>query len=97
MEKKNIKANPDLDADITPEERALLNDSLFLDPLSGDDSRLKHSQLDNTDFDGEPLNELCSEDDFSGHDLDIPIADEQNENEADDDEENSGYSVADTE
>lgn len=97
MEKKLSADLQESEADITPQEKALLEESLFLDPLSGDDLRLKHSQLDSTDFDGEPLNEHSSADDFSGNDLDIPPSDEQDNIDGDDDEENSGYSVADTE
>ena len=87
------------ETDITPEERALLDEAISNDPLSYDNARLKNSQLDNTDYDGEPLNEMSSADDASGNDLDIPGAEEDDENEllGEEDEENNGYSIADTE
>ena len=85
--------------DITPAERAMLDETLYNDSLSDDDNRLKNSQLDNTDNDGEPLNEESSADDVSGSDLDIPGAEDDDADEAigEEDEENKGFSVADTE
>ena len=99
MEKKEVPQNNDDDSVITPEERSMLDETFLMDPLSDDDMRLRKSQLDNTDFDGELLNEKSSADDASGRDLDIPG--ESNDDEMEDigaeDEENNGYSVADTE
>ena len=97
MEKKeNTGLNED---DISPTERAMLDETLYNDSLSDDDNRLKNSQLDNTDNDGEPLNEESSADDVTGSDLDIPGAEDDDADEAigEEDEENNGFSVADTE
>ncbi|MDB5201928.1 MAG: hypothetical protein JWQ27_1337 [Ferruginibacter sp.] len=87
-----------MDADISPEERALL-DASFEDNDASDESNLKAAQLDNTDADGELLNEKSSAEAGSGDDLDIPGAEDDDENEAlgEEDEENNGYSQADTE
>ena len=86
------------DAEISPAEKAMLDETFSNDPLSDDNNRLKNSQLDNTDFDGELLNEHSSADDVSGDDLDIPgaEADDADEMTGNEDEENNGYSEADT-
>ena len=49
---------------------------------------------DNTDKDGEPLNEASSSVDFTGEDLDVPGAelDDDNESIGEEDEENNSYS-----
>ena len=94
------KGNPAFNADdINPAERAMLAETLQNGSLSDDDSRLKGSQLDNTDNDGDPLNEQSSADDVSGRDLDIPGAEDDDADEAigEEDEENNGFSIADTE
>jgi hypothetical protein len=92
------KITPDIDSDITPEEKRMLDESTDYD-LSGDDRVLKNAELDNTDNDGEALNEKNSADDISGSDLDIPGAEDDDANEmiGEEDEENNGYSEADTE
>lgn len=81
----------DKDGNVTGQERDLLQASAEFEP-SGDELALRSAELDNTDDDGELLNEV---EDFSGSDLDIP-ADEQDPN-ADamgqGDEENSIYSL----
>lgn len=83
--------------DITPEELSLLDDSIE-NVNEGDDVNLKRSALDNTDEDGELLNELSMADDISGEDLDVPGAEDDDENEeiGKEDEENNSYSSADT-
>lgn len=95
----NDKMNDNDETLITPEERAMLDEAFSDDPLSDDNARLKNSQLDNTDFDGDLLNEKSSADDVSGHDLDIPGEEDDDADEriGEEDEENNGYSVADTE
>ena len=80
------------DADVSKEERELLDQ-----PFSGesaDDARGR--TLDNTDEDGTVLNE---EVDNSGKDLDIPGEEDDDtmEDIGEEDEENNGYSEADTE
>jgi hypothetical protein len=85
-------------ADITPAERAMLDESME-NSMTPDNEQLKRSSLDNVDEDGEPLNEESSADDVTGEDLDIPGAEEDDADEmiGEEDEENNGYSPADTE
>jgi hypothetical protein len=93
--KKPAETN-DADSDISPEERALLDDSLE-NMISVDNNNLRRSALDMTDDDGELINEASF--DLTGEDLDIPGAelDDMAEETGAEDEENNGYSVADTE
>ncbi len=83
------------DADISPEERALLDESMT-NSLSADNINLKRAALDNTDEDGDPVNEGSG--DLTGEDLDIPGSELDNANEeiGEEDEENNMYSRADT-
>jgi len=99
MDKNQNNPENNEETSITPAEKAMLDETLYNDALSDDDNRLKRSQLDNTDNDGESLNEQSSADDASGEDLDIPGAEDDDPNEiiGEEDEENNGYSVADTE
>ena len=99
MDKKQNAGLNETESSITPLEKAMLDETLYNDSLSDDDNRLKQSHLDNTDNDGELLNEQSSADDVSGNDLDIPGGedDDADEDVGEDDEENNGYSVADTE
>ena len=66
-----------------------------IDPIDGDDNDLDRAQLDDTDDDGEPLNEKSSASDQSGRDLDVPGADDDDDNEdiGEEDEENNEYSA----
>jgi hypothetical protein len=86
------KENINEEADITPEERSVL-DNAFSNDLPNDTGS---NGLETTDEDGTPLNE---EVDHSGEDLDIPGADADDHNESlgTEDEENNLYSDADTE
>ncbi|MFT3910022.1 MAG: hypothetical protein QM737_11385 [Ferruginibacter sp.] len=92
---KKISTDTDATA-ISPAERKLLDESF---DITGDDLNLKKAALDHTDNDGELLNEESSADDISGHGLDIPgeADDDAEEFIGKEDEENSGYSEADTE
>jgi hypothetical protein len=67
--------------------------------MPGDDENLRRAALDNTDDDGEPLNEESFKKNVSGTDLDVPGAqqDDANENIGEEDEENNEYSIAGTE
>jgi len=100
MDKKNKSSIPEADSDstVSPDERALLDDSLD-NSLTEDNINLKRSALDNTDDDGELLNEGSMADDLSGEDLDVPGSEDDDENEeiGEEDEENNSYSQADTE
>ncbi len=95
--KKIAVATPtDTDANVSPEERALLDSSID-SGISFDNNNLRRSALDNTDTDGDPVNETSS--DLTGEDLDIPGVepDDPAEDIGQEDEENNGYSQADTE
>ncbi len=96
--KNRDKPSNEMDSSISPEERALLDES-FENSISRDNERLKKSSFDNTDMEGLPLNENSFKDDFTGEGLDIPGAelDDLNEDIGEEDEENNGYSKADTE
>jgi hypothetical protein len=89
-------AGEDEDANISPEERALLDESMDNNP-SVDNDNLKRSALDSTDADGDALNESGT--DLTGEDLDIPGSelDDEAEETGGEDEENNAYSNADTE
>ena len=101
MKQDKIKTPPSLDmeddentdADILPEEKTLL-DSAGEDDEERD---LHDAELDTTDNDGEPLNELSSANARSGSDLDVPGSedDDANEDIGEEDEENNSYSEAD--
>ena len=87
MDKQNSVNKDDIDAIITPTEKAMLDQSLVnADGLDDDDAHLTDSELDSTD-------------DVSGGDLDIPGAGDDDDDEVigEEDEENNGYSEADTE
>ena len=96
--KKNqpLTHNDEMDAEITPEERALLDDSLE-ESMLPDADLLKRSSLDETDDDGDRLNVASTGE--TGEDMDIPGSelDDDNEMLGEEDEENNGYSEADTE
>ncbi|MEO7562082.1 MAG: hypothetical protein ABIT07_05765 [Ferruginibacter sp.] len=94
-EDKNPTGN---EADITPVERSVIEDAFSIGD-SREEDQLKRSELDTTDEDGTPLNEGSSGNDLSGADLDIPgtEADDEEEKTGEEDEENNGYSQADSE
>jgi hypothetical protein len=85
----------DPDSDVRPDEKEVLERSA--DNIdSPDNEDLFRSELDDTDFDGEKLNEDIE---LSGDDLDIPGAelDDDIEEIGEEDEENNAYSLGDTE
>jgi len=69
------------------------------DNEDSEENNLHRAQLDNTDDEGDLLNEVSTETNYSGSDLDIPGSEDDDELEdiGEEDEENNGYSVADTE
>jgi len=87
----NNKRPGQTSADVSKDERELLNDA-----FSSEEPKAVSKGLDNVDEDGEPLNESV---DQSGEDLDIPGAEDDDENESigEEDEENNLFSEADTE
>lgn len=84
-------------ADVTAEERALIDESQRQTDIP-DDVRLEEAELDNRDKDGTRLNEKSMADDVSGGDLDVPGSELDDADEAigSEDEENNSYSQADT-
>jgi hypothetical protein len=84
----------DDDADVTDEERRDLDISANVTPGEEDADNLRRASLDNTDEDGDPLNERSFGEETSGSDLDIPGAelDDDNEDIGAEDEENNAYS-----
>ena len=82
------------EADITPLERSLL-DQADEDVPSDDDARLRQTALDDTDEDGEPLNEASMGTDVTGTDIDTPgqELDDADEDTGEEDEENNEYSL----
>ena len=93
-----IKKNntEDMDANISPEERSLLDESIE-NSMTEDNMELKRSAVDTTDEDGELLNENSSSFDVSGEDLDVPGSEDDDANEkiGEEDEENNSYSLPD--
>lgn len=79
------------DADVTEEEKELL--ARTADSMDGeDDTDRRNATLDNTDDDGELLNE---QNDASGDDLDIPGSTDDDDDEilGEEDEENNSYGL----
>ncbi len=84
----------DDDSDVTDEEIQDLETSANVTPGEEDADALRRASLDNTDEDGDPLNEGSFGEETSGADLDVPGAelDDENENIGAEDEENNTYS-----
>lgn len=82
------------DSDVTAEERQDLERSANVTPGEEDADNLRRATLDNTDEDGDPLNEGSFGEDVSGSDLDVPGTelDDANEDIGAEDEENNTYS-----
>ncbi len=82
------------EADVTSEERKMLEDDMYYP--TQDEDRLRQARLDDTDFDGEKLNEesFGAGQAESGTDLDIDASSEPvNHTTAEDDEENQYWSL----
>jgi hypothetical protein len=79
---------------VTNIEKKLLDDSAN-DSGAKDEQQLKRAELDDTDDEGEPLNEKTSANAISGSDLDTSGIDEDDMNEeiGEEDEENNPYSL----
>jgi len=96
---KKITEHPTtaISTDISPIERSLLDESIE-NSLSVDNENLKRAILDHTDDAGDLLNDESFAADFTGENLDIPGSDldDKNEEIGEEDEENNGYSKADT-
>ena len=79
------------EADVSAEERMMLEDDMYLP--TQDEDRLRQARLDDTDFDGEKLNEESQVE--SGDDLDMDTAPDETNREAlgQGDEENQYWSL----
>ena len=80
------------EADVTEEDLEMLGDP-DQDQDMNEDELIDKEGLDNTDFDGDPLNEASVSEVSSGDDLDIPEEREDDPKKTDDDEENDYYSL----
>ncbi len=82
------------DSDVRPDELEALERTENMD--STDNENLYRSELDDTDFDGEKLNEGAG---VSGKDIDVPGEEDDDANEeiGEEDEENNEYSLGDNE
>ena len=87
----DFKDDPDDESDVTRQENDLLEQSVNR-MASTDDKDQARATLDNTDNDGELLNE---QNDASGKDLDVPGSEDDDDNEelGEEDEENNSYSL----
>jgi hypothetical protein len=81
-------------SDVSDIEKKLLDESATDMPTT-DEGRLRRAELDSTDNEGDLLNEKGSGNAISGSDLDVPGADDDNEDEdiGEEDEENNPYSL----
>lgn len=88
------KIEEDSDSNVSSSEKNDLDISAN-DMPTEDDINLRAAALDNTDEDGTPLNEGSFKKNITATDLDIPGADEDDENEkiGEEDEENNDYSL----
>jgi hypothetical protein len=92
-EDDNVDIVMGTEADVTEEDLAMLGDP-DQDMDMSEDELVRKEGLDDTDFDGDPLNEAAVDEDSTGEDLDIPTEDEEDSKKVeDDDEENDYYSL----
>ncbi|ASZ14184.1 hypothetical protein KTO58_03070 [Chitinophaga pendula] len=82
------------ESDVTREERERLDESANTTPGDEDAIALRDAALDDTDEDGDPLNEKVGGTEWSGADLDVPGSelDDDQEDIGEEDEENNHYS-----
>ena len=90
----NEQETTDTDFTVTKIERKMLDDSANQGSAK-DDQQLRRAELDDTDSEGELLNEKTSANAISGSDLDTSGVDEDDINEeiGEEDEENNPYSL----
>jgi hypothetical protein len=80
------------DADVTEEDLTLLGDP-DQDMDMNEDELVRKEGLDDTDLDGDPLNEAAVDEASTGEDLDVPEEEEDDAKKTIDDEENDYYSL----
>jgi hypothetical protein len=86
----------DDDSNVSSTEKKLLSRAGSME-YTEDENQLRRARLDSRDDEGDPLNEKSFGEDVSGDDLDVPGAEDDDDNEAigEEDEENNSYSVPD--
>jgi hypothetical protein len=80
------------EADVTAEDLAMLGDP-DQDMDMNEDELVRKEGLDDTDFDGDPLNEAAVDEGSTGNDLDTPEEESEEGQNYVDDEENDYYSL----
>jgi hypothetical protein len=91
-EDDNVDIVMGTEADVTEEDLALLGDK-DQDMDMNDDELVRKEGLDDTDLDGDPLNEAAVDEDSTGEDLDMPESGDEDARKEMDDEENDYYSL----
>ena len=89
---EDVKIVMGTEADVTEEDLEMLGDP-DQDQDMNEDEFVDKEGLDNTDFDGDPLNEASVSEVSSGDDLDVPEEEEDDPKKTEDDEENDYYSL----
>jgi hypothetical protein len=91
LKNQPVDVNPENDIDA--QEKDMLDNAGH----DVDDNPMHRADLDDTDDDGELLNEKTSATDRSGSDLDVPGSEDDDEDEdiGEEDEENNSYSLKD--
>lgn len=94
VENDDLGMREGTEADVSDDERRALDDASF-NRTTNDEDNLRSASLDNTDFDGEKLNEESFGELRTGVDLDIPEETDETETESmgQGDEENKYYSL----
>ncbi|OQP67595.1 hypothetical protein [Niastella populi] len=91
-EDDNVDIVMGTEADVTEEDLALLGDR-DQDMDMNEDELVRKEGLDDTDLEGDPLNEAAVDEDSTGDDLDIPRSGDEDARKEIDDEENDYYSL----
>lgn len=91
-EDDNVNIVMGTEADVTEEDLAMLGDK-DQDMDMNEDELVRKESLDNTDLDGDPLNEAAVDEASTGEDLDMPDSGDEDARKEMDDEENDYYSL----
>jgi hypothetical protein len=91
-EDDNVDIVMGTEADVTEEDLAMLGDK-DQDMDMNEDELVRKESLDNTDLDGDPLNEAAVDEASTGEDLDMPDSGDEDARKEMDDEENDYYSL----
>jgi hypothetical protein len=91
-EDDNVDIVMGTEADVTEEDLALLGDR-DQDMDMNEDELIRKEGLDDTDLDGDPLNEAAVDEDSTGDDLDMPNEGDDDARKEIEDEENDYYSL----